>query len=234
MSVYACSDIHGMYNSYMKLINILQLGAEDILYVLGDVIDRGSDGLHIIDDIMHRDNVKLFLGNHELFLLDTFGRGKFNEDVAWLWCLPNNGGYPTLKEFQSYTAERQIEIINFLNSCFVIKIIEVNGKKFHLSHSSTLSELKTNELRVTDMEYEDCHHVVWNHVLRHGDTMDFYDNYKKDYTYISGHVRVQKLGKGKCTKLRNIIDIDCGCSYGLGNSSLCCVRLDDMKEYYIT
>ena len=97
-----------------------------------------------------------------------------------------------------------------------------------LSHSSTLSELKTNELRVTDMEYEDCHHVVWNHVLRHGDTMDFYDNYKKDYTYISGHVRVQKLGKGKCTKLRNIIDIDCGCSYGLGNSSLCCVRLDDI------
>lgn len=233
MAVYVCSDIHGMYDSYMKLLDRIKLTSDDILYVLGDVIDRGEDGLRIIDDIMRRDNVKLFLGNHELFLLDTFGGDTIDEDTAFIWCLPNNGGYVTYLDFQQLSSEKQTGVLDFLRSCLIIKFITIGNKTFHLSHSSTLKDLKSDELYYRDLSHDDVFHVVWNHVLRNGDTMDFYDNYNKNYIYVSGHVRVQKIGGTRYARLQNIIDIDCGCSYGLDNSSLCCLRLDDMKSFYI-
>jgi len=60
---YAISDIHGMYGSYMEAINNLK--ENDTLYVIGDVIDRGKNGIKILQDMMRRKNVKFILGNHE-------------------------------------------------------------------------------------------------------------------------------------------------------------------------
>ncbi len=62
---YVISDIHGnseRFNSIMKQIN---LQPEDTLYVLGDVIDRYSDGIKILRKLMKMKNVKMLLGNHE-------------------------------------------------------------------------------------------------------------------------------------------------------------------------
>ena len=60
---YVCSDIHGMYGSYMKAVS--KLNENDRLYVLGDAIDRGNNGIEILLDIMSRKNVRFILGNHE-------------------------------------------------------------------------------------------------------------------------------------------------------------------------
>lgn len=43
----------------------------DTLYIIGDVIDRGSSGIAILRDIMKRTNVELLLGNHEWMLLQS-------------------------------------------------------------------------------------------------------------------------------------------------------------------
>ena len=37
---YTVSDIHGCYDKYIKLLKKIDLGSDDTLYVLGDVIDR--------------------------------------------------------------------------------------------------------------------------------------------------------------------------------------------------
>ena len=71
MSNYVMSDVHGQYKSYMKMLKKIDLKAEDTLYVLGDAIDRGPDGIKILNDIMKRPNVELILGNHELLMLDA-------------------------------------------------------------------------------------------------------------------------------------------------------------------
>ena len=62
---YAVSDIHGCYDKYIQLLRRLGLKDSDTLYVLGDMIDRGPDGLKILRDISMRPNVVPFLGNHE-------------------------------------------------------------------------------------------------------------------------------------------------------------------------
>ena len=37
---YVVSDIHGCYEEYLELINKIELGDEDHLYILGDALDR--------------------------------------------------------------------------------------------------------------------------------------------------------------------------------------------------
>ena len=64
--IYVCSDIHGNYEKYRTLIEKISLRDEDTLYVLGDVIDRGPEGVRILQDMMTRPNVVPLLGNHEL------------------------------------------------------------------------------------------------------------------------------------------------------------------------
>lgn len=60
---YAISDIHGMYGSYIEAVQ--SLNKNDNLYVIGDVVDRGENGIKILLDMMTRQNVKFILGNHE-------------------------------------------------------------------------------------------------------------------------------------------------------------------------
>lgn len=73
---YVISDIHGMYGSYMEVMR--RLTPDDTLYILGDVIDRGTEGIKIIQDIMKRQanpesnpQITFLLGNHELQFIDT-------------------------------------------------------------------------------------------------------------------------------------------------------------------
>lgn len=45
---YVMSDIHGDYESYLKMLERIQFTKDDVLYLLGDVIDRGKDPLRIL------------------------------------------------------------------------------------------------------------------------------------------------------------------------------------------
>ena len=62
---YAISDLHGCYGKYVELLRRIDLRPSDTLYILGDMIDRGPEGLKILRDISRRPNASPFLGNHE-------------------------------------------------------------------------------------------------------------------------------------------------------------------------
>ena len=63
--IYAISDIHGCFEQYQAMLQEISFSSRDTLYVLGDVIDRGPDGIRILQDMMLRSNVLPLLGNHE-------------------------------------------------------------------------------------------------------------------------------------------------------------------------
>ncbi len=71
---YAISDVHGMYGSYMDAIS--KLTPKDSMFILGDVVDRGKNGIKIISDIIERKKqyendpknnpeITFLCGNHE-------------------------------------------------------------------------------------------------------------------------------------------------------------------------
>lgn len=73
---YVCSDIHGMKGSYENVLE--KLNEDDILYILGDAIDRGDEGIEILLDILTRSGengkkprVEYILGNHDLLFIEN-------------------------------------------------------------------------------------------------------------------------------------------------------------------
>ena len=73
---YAISDLHGCYGSYMEVMK--RLTSKDHLYILGDVIDRESNGIKILQDIIRRQQqpernpqITFLLGNHEMQFIKT-------------------------------------------------------------------------------------------------------------------------------------------------------------------
>lgn len=66
--IYVMSDIHGVREKFDSVMSKINLRPEDKLYILGDVIDRGKDGIGILLDLKKRENVTMLLGNHELMM----------------------------------------------------------------------------------------------------------------------------------------------------------------------
>ena len=70
--ILVCSDLHGQYSTYKAIIK--KLKNTDKLYVLGDVIDRGPDGIKILQDIMknkEKGQIEFIVGNHEIMMMKS-------------------------------------------------------------------------------------------------------------------------------------------------------------------
>ncbi|MCR5098256.1 MAG: fructose-bisphosphatase class III [Lachnospiraceae bacterium] len=143
--IYACSDIHGQYEKYMKLWDVVK--DEDELFIIGDVIDRGPDGMRILTDIMTRKNVTFIIGNHETMMYQalfmrpedagvSLGRGEVYDPDRWfdIWIRSNNGGMETYKSFDSSYRDRGEDIAEFLRTCPVMAEANVEGKRYALTH----------------------------------------------------------------------------------------------------
>ena len=90
--VYCMSDVHGDLEKFHSMLQLIRFSAKDTLFVIGDVIDRGPDGIEIIEEIMNSGNIIMLLGNHEKMCLDTLGPNPIAGSRG-LW--RNNGGSAT-------------------------------------------------------------------------------------------------------------------------------------------
>ena len=245
MATYAVSDLHGQYRTFEKGLRSIGFSDSDMLYVIGDAIDRGPDGIRILEYIQKHENMDLILGNHEFLMLNSVpmdgGPGCDGIDAdLWLFF---NGGITTFEKYGNIGKDRKKELMEWLSSREVIKIIEINGKKICLTHSFYLPECENR--RYNELTYEQVNEIVWNSIYRDGDDShaeDLYDRY--DYTFVTGHVPVQKIymfyegdedfNRLEMHKHGNLLCIDGGCAMGLGSGVNCgaiFLRLDDLKEF---
>ena len=79
---YVISDIHGNSRRFNSVMEQIDLQPEDMLYVLGDVIDRYPDGIRILRQLMGMPNVKMILGNHEYMMLNVLDRREDTVDSS--------------------------------------------------------------------------------------------------------------------------------------------------------
>ena len=93
--VYCMSDIHGDLEKFHSMLQLIRFSAKDTLFVIGDIIDRGPDGIEIIEEIMNSGNIIVLLGNHEKMCLDTLG-SKPIAGSRGLW--RDNGGSATYRQ----------------------------------------------------------------------------------------------------------------------------------------
>lgn len=66
MSTYVISDIHGCYDEFNDMLDTIHFSENDILYLAGDYIDRGSDSLAMLRWLEKcPSNVFPIKGNHD-------------------------------------------------------------------------------------------------------------------------------------------------------------------------
>ena len=99
MAVYATTDLHGRYDLYQKIKEILQ--PNDIVFFLGDAGDRGLDGLKLIKAILEDEQFIYLKGNHEDMLVDAaraYLRNPEYESEDYK-LLKRNGGAKTFEDW---------------------------------------------------------------------------------------------------------------------------------------
>ena len=90
MSKYVMSDIHGCYDAFLSMLNLIKFSDNDALCILGDILDRGEKPLDIVDYIVKHPNISLIRGNHEQLFMNYFIS---NDEKLWY----RNGGFSTEK-----------------------------------------------------------------------------------------------------------------------------------------
>lgn len=211
---YVCADIHGCYEKYSQLLEDIEFKDSDILYILGDVLDReGNGGIDILQDIMERPNVRLVLGNHEEVALegmeflmktqaiarntDRFELPEHVKVILTEWI--NLGGLPTIDAFRELPYDEQERIVDFLSSqCLMYAEINVNGTEYVLCHD------------------EDYYGDVFDAILitGHLPTRFYDDNPKPDFIWRDDEHW----------------HIDCGCGLGGQLGAIC---LETGEEFYV-
>lgn len=231
--IYVMSDIHGCYDKYRAMLDEIGLCAADTLYILGDVIDRGPDSVKLLFDMMCRENVVPIIGNHEYMcykclkklaveITDENYATQIDADLLTSYSLwLQDGGMSTMEEFRRLQADEKEEILDYLSEFSPYEYIEVNGRKFVLVHAGLdnfNAERPLYDYRLHELIFSACD----------PDKVYFNDRY-----LVTGHRPTFAAGeehRGKIIRKNNHISIDCGAVFG---EKLGCIRLDDLKEFYI-
>jgi len=221
---YVMSDLHGCFSEYLRMLMHILFTEDDTLYILGDVIDRGEDGLKILKDAMARPNVHILRGNHEQMAMkalvaclsnDVCESDVYEQYALWLY----NGGSPTVSAFCEQDAQTQKALLEYMHSMPVSRELTIYGRRFFLAHS------------VPDREKflsgkANYHDYMWGNP-------EYGKIYREDTLIVTGHtptMLIDGAAPGRIYMANNHIGMDCGVVFG---KPLGCLCLDYMEEYYI-
>ena len=257
MSTYVMGDLHGQVEAFNRMLDKIKFNRDlDKLYLVGDYTDGwGSNGSELIIQLASmRKQGCLFpvLGNHDDMMIYTIHKyenciKKYGEaDNSWVYdqmvmCWMNNMGMKSLEQYIKQSDRDKQIIKDFLDTLPLYEIVSIGKKKYYIAHAEVYTE--SGAYRRFGKEY-----TVWGNpknkfisrltteiqevlpgatlITGHRITISYID-----YPYNTNEPsRIIKVPD------KNRILVDCGCKgiqlkdkYALG-----CLRLDDMKEYYIT
>lgn len=106
MGTYAVTDLHGQGWAWDAVK--ARLKPEDHLFFLGDAIDRGPDGVRIMQELLVRPNTTYLMGNHEQMMLDALYLTN-SPHAMQLWNY--NGGRATQKALALLPFEEVVDIM---------------------------------------------------------------------------------------------------------------------------
>jgi serine/threonine protein phosphatase 1 len=147
----------------------------------------------------------------------SFDEDKLAEAVsAW----SQDGGDLTIKQFILSSQEDQDIALSVLGMTMIYEIVKLGENKFFLSHSVP------EKAKMKSLETCSAEDFLWGEP-------DYDKQYFEDMIIVTGHTPtglIDSRYKGKIYMKNNHIAIDCGAVF---NFRLGCLRLDDMKEFYV-
>ena len=231
------SDIHGCYDEYIKMLELINFNDSDTLFIVGDICERGPSVIKILIHMMEHKNIIPIWGNHDFStfeilsyicdyapqmykdnkymfrseMMDLYDFGRF---ASWAKQEEN-----TLKDFASLPVTERDDLIEYFRTFKRYVELNLNGKDFILVHGGIQDPTTKLEL----MRLED---LFWYRP-------DYHKVYYEDKIIVSGHTPTLLIEKHEKPEIYigcNNINIDCGAVFGY---NLACLCLDNMQEYYV-
>lgn len=232
--VYVMSDLHGEYEKYMSMIEKIKFSNNDLLFILGDVVDRGPDPLKILYDMSMRSNVFPILGNHEIAalaiikpLLAEITEHNYNTQITSVFLnslieYQANGGNTTLDNFKALSVDKRAEMVEYLEEFVPFEIVETNNKTFVLVHSGLGNYQKDKKLVDYTLDELCFSRPDYNNGVFDG----------TNHYIVCGHTPTLAIsGRSSIIRQNHYINIDCGACFPGGR--LACLCLDNMQEFYV-
>ena len=228
--IYVVSNIHGNYEKFKQLLEKISFSEDDIMYILGDLVDFGDESMALIEDVSVRMNVYAVSGEHDATaykMLSGFddmlknGKTPDMDFITEMQTWAKKGGQPTLDAFRELDDDMKEGVLDYLSDMAAYEIAETDdGREFLLVHAGIADFEHGKEL--DDYAPE----------AFYTEALDMDKQYFKNAYVVVGHIPTAELGepKGKILRRGKNIAIDCGAYKG---GALACLCLDTDKEYYI-
>ena len=233
MATYCMSDIHGNYEKYQQMLKKLHFCDSDTLYVIGDVIDRGSHSIKVLQDMMLRPNIIPIIGNHEYMAgiclrmlvqeitYDSIAELS-GELIHGLMEWQDVGGQATIDEFHKLSYEEKMDIIDYLEEFSLYEEVSCGGDKFVLVHAG-LENFREDR----PLDDYGPHETLFC-------APDYSRIYFCDKYLVTGHLPTWAIEGNpypdRIYKGNNHIAIDCGCGFDGQLGAIC---LETGEEFYI-
>lgn len=235
MSRYLISDIHGDFSRFKNLLKKINFNYEnDIMYILGDALDRGKENLALIDFIQNNDNIFMIKGNHELFA-QMYLSGQLDREqwIAW-------GGEHTANEVDALNDKDKKLLNEFILNLDYYFEIDVDGERWILTHSGldadclVLSDgkVKVKESIEKAIEENKFKYLVSNdiHYLPYSKTKIL------DHFMVVGHTPVMRLnedGSYRIIHRDKFMCIDSGAGHRKQGGKMSCYCIETADEFYL-
>ncbi len=219
MPQYAISDVHGCADTLKALLNRIGPTGGDVLFFLGDYIDRGPNSKGVVDILLELEagdiETVCLRGNHEELLL----RALQDESRMDNWII--NGGMTTI---ESYLEEESF-VLPPSHKHFYNRL-----PRYHLTPEYVLVHAGLN-FGLAD-PLEDEHSLIW--------IRGWYNRIDPQWLngrlIVHGHTPIPKLEiirmRDQTTHLP-VIDIDCGCVFDSPYyRHLCALELESRELYF--
>ena len=90
-------DVHGYYDGLIALLEVIAPGRDDMVYFLGDLIDRGPQSSQVVE-FVRNSHYRCILGNHEYMMIQALSDTKVQHQAWQNWY--QSGGIKTVKSYQ--------------------------------------------------------------------------------------------------------------------------------------
>ena len=136
MATYVFSDVHGHAVTLDRLLERVSPGADDRIFMLGDMIDRGPDPVSVLKccRALSEAGGCVLLGNHEDLMLDFYETSKDLTGVAagtWLM----NGGSTTLEGLDALPTAEKIELLDWVDNLPLYAYAVAEGRPYIMVHA---------------------------------------------------------------------------------------------------
>lgn len=217
---YVMSDLHGMGSLLERMLEKIAFSGDDMLYILGDMIDRGPEPAKVLDIVSAAENIIALKGNHE----DEFVNWYENEAERALRRYYYNT-YEILAH-SSETRERLPEYVRFMKKLPLYKKLKKDGACYLMAHASTeelLQVWKRKERILWDTSMVDRKRGIPGYVSIVGHVPTF---------IIRGYPR--SPARIWHSPDQRLIDVDCGAAFPNMGGRLGCLCLETREEFYVS